>query len=497
MSSQPQRRPQNVGARLLTKEENEKLFNCLSKKSVAQASAVVQVYESHPNPNSWNKKCCGVGCFIKDNEKRSFFIRVYDIWDMKLIWEHEIYNNLKYEAPRSFFHYFASNDFWVALNFANDEEANEFKRVVEEKLRRKAERREQRRRHAQPQSSDPNRRSTNVPPSINSAPPPTTPPPTVSSKKDKKKDKKGGKLTKADISRPSNFLHVGHVGWDPTGNWQLGEEDELKSWCKNLGIDEDSLKDFATINFIKDFISSHGGMEAIKQETSHQSSVKGRRGGAPPPPPPSQRSLPPPPSRSTPAPPAPNRGPQRGPAPPPPPPSGNRSRPPPPPNVGRPPPPVMSPPPPPPSRPVSSAPPPPPPPPQMNGPPPPPPPPAPSMGGGPPPPPPPPPPGGNAGGGRSDLLADIRSGANLKSVESNGNQKAAPSGRDALLEAIRGGADLKKVTHVEKEEPASELGGLGSALLSALSQRNVVMQGSDEDDSDEEDFEDDDDEWDD
>ena len=35
--------------------------------------------------------------------------------------------------------------------------------------------------------------------------------------KDKKKDKKGkkSKLSKEDIGTPTDFRHVGHVGWDP------------------------------------------------------------------------------------------------------------------------------------------------------------------------------------------------------------------------------------------------------------------------------------------
>jgi hypothetical protein len=37
--------------------------------------------------------------------------------------------------------------------------------------------------------------------------------------KHKKGDKK--KLTKEDISRPTNFTHVSHVGWDPNKGFDL------------------------------------------------------------------------------------------------------------------------------------------------------------------------------------------------------------------------------------------------------------------------------------
>ena len=44
------------------------------------ASAVVQVFLADPpGLNRWNKRCCGVATFIKDNQKRSYFIRVYNI----------------------------------------------------------------------------------------------------------------------------------------------------------------------------------------------------------------------------------------------------------------------------------------------------------------------------------------------------------------------------------------------------------------------------------
>lgn len=38
---------------------------------------------------------------------------------------------------------------------------------------------------------------------------------TLKVKKSDKKDKGKKKLTKEDISTPTNFRHVGHVGWDP------------------------------------------------------------------------------------------------------------------------------------------------------------------------------------------------------------------------------------------------------------------------------------------
>lgn len=43
-------------------------------------TAVVQLMVALPESRGrWTKKTTGVACFVKDNPKRSYFIRVYDI----------------------------------------------------------------------------------------------------------------------------------------------------------------------------------------------------------------------------------------------------------------------------------------------------------------------------------------------------------------------------------------------------------------------------------
>jgi len=48
------------------------------------STTVVQVYISGPNergPNErdWHKKHVGVACFVKDNPKKSYYIRIVDV----------------------------------------------------------------------------------------------------------------------------------------------------------------------------------------------------------------------------------------------------------------------------------------------------------------------------------------------------------------------------------------------------------------------------------
>uniref|UniRef100_A0A8C0YSU3 WASP like actin nucleation promoting factor b n=1 Tax=Cyprinus carpio carpio TaxID=630221 RepID=A0A8C0YSU3_CYPCA len=517
MSGPPSnRRPaSNVGSILLTPQENEGFFKHLGKKCTSLCSAVVQVYGADRN-SSWVKKCCGVACLVKDSSQRSYFIRVFDMKDGRQLFDQELYNNFSVNCSRPYFITFAGDTCQIGLNFASEEEARRFKSAVNELLFRRGRKTEKRR----------------DPPNGPSGPSgPTLPMATVDIKnpeinqryqnntqmnnfnlhsnfnrKDKDKGKgknKKKKISKSEIGTPSNFRHVGHVGWDPNTGFDLNNLDpELKNLFDMCGISEAQLKDKETSKDIYEFIEMRGGVEAVKNELRRQ---------APPPPP--SRGGPPPPQNSAPPPPPPSRG--RG-APPPPPPSRVPTSAPPPPPPSRPG--MSAPPPPPPSRGPGSAPPPPPPPqPASLAPPAPPPPPPPSVGGAPPPPPPPPPgppppappsqPDGDVvegPGGKSALLNQIREGAQLKKVDQNnkppvsgGGGGGGGGGRNALLDQIRQGIQLKNVPDTTDSAPPTPApsSGIVGALMEVMQKRSKAIHSSDDDDDDVEDFEDED-EWD-
>ncbi|CAB1345788.1 unnamed protein product, partial [Coregonus sp. 'balchen'] len=422
-------------------------------------SAVVQVYSADRN-SAWTKKCCGVACLVKDNPARSYFIRVFDIKSCQM-----------------------------GLNFASEEEAKHFREAMGELLGRRQRKSEKRRDPPGPNGPALHIATVDIKnPEINSV--------TrfhghnnsqmnnmlSSSFKKKVKGKKVKKLTKADIGTPSNFQHVGHVGWDPNTGFDVNNLDpELKNLFDMCGISEAQLKDKETSKVIYDFIEKKGGVEAVKFELRRQAPPPPPSRGGPPPPPPHQTSGPPPP-------PPPIRG--RG-APPPPPPSRA---------------PTSAPPPPPPSRPGMGAPPPPPtrgplpPPPQPShaslaphAPPPPPPPssaPA-GMGSGAPPPPPPPPgpppppmlpeaDGGGGGAGKpSALLSQIREGAPLKKVDQKERPVSTSTGRDGLLEQIRKGKQLKAVTDEPGSGgPATPSAGIVGALMEVMQKRSKAIHSS-------------------
>uniref|UniRef100_A0A3P8TTZ7 WASP like actin nucleation promoting factor n=1 Tax=Amphiprion percula TaxID=161767 RepID=A0A3P8TTZ7_AMPPE len=329
-------------------------------------------------------------------------------------------------------------------------------------------------------------------------------------KREKKGKGKKKRLTKADIGTPSNFQHIGHVGWDPNTGFDLNNLDpELKHLFDMCGISEAQLKDKETSKVIYDFIEKKGGVEAVKNELRRQAPPPPPSRGGPPPPPPHHSSAPPPPpparGRGAPPPPPPSRAPVSAPPPPPPSRPGMGAPPPPPPSRGS-----LPPPPPPAHASIPVAPPPPPPPPSSS---------TPSSTGVPPPPPPPPPPpgppppapppsmeanGGDSGppssGNKSALLSQIREGTQLKKVEQKERPVSSSTGRDALLDQIRQGIQLKSRDDNSDSTPSTPApsAGIVGALMEVMQKRSKAIHSSDEDDDDEddEDFEDDD-EWDD
>ncbi|TRY68107.1 hypothetical protein DNTS_034738, partial [Danionella cerebrum] len=108
------------------------------------SSAVVQVFAAERN-SSWVKKCCGVACLVKDNQHKSYYIRVFEMRDGKTLFEQEMYNNISISSSRPYFITFAGDNCQIGLNFANEEEAKRFKSAVNEFLSKKNRRTERRR----------------------------------------------------------------------------------------------------------------------------------------------------------------------------------------------------------------------------------------------------------------------------------------------------------------------------------------------------------------
>ena len=70
----------NTSSILLSDEENELLFTLVGSRRQSKASAVVQMFHAQVDSrDSWTKFRTGVLCFVKDNPKKSYYIRLYDL----------------------------------------------------------------------------------------------------------------------------------------------------------------------------------------------------------------------------------------------------------------------------------------------------------------------------------------------------------------------------------------------------------------------------------
>lgn len=440
--------------------------NLVGSRAQSLATTVVQVYHSEGPGHSyrWNKRSCGVVCFVKDNLKRSYFIRVYDIDHNLLVFEQEIYNQFKYKAPRPYFHTFEGDDAQIGLNFADEKEAEVFQITVEGKLHERKHRRERRqsskKQLLQVNPSNGSRPANGIERTPTSSGGQTLKKDTVAKRIEKKK------LKKEDIGMPTNFQHISHVGWDPNHGFDLENVDpNLKKFFQKAGVDEKALQDKDTRDFIYDFIDKHGGVEAALREVN---SIPEHL--APPPPPrviSSQgATLPRPQSNSVPTH-----------APPPPPPTHPVSR-----SASS----VMrAPPPAPPSQPNQSIPAPPPPPPTIR------------TAAAPPPPTPPPPPSlPPVKDSHTNLMEEIRKGGTLRHVNAEKTARQSVDTRGDLMGQIRQGVTLKKVETDPSNNNMEESGDIGSGIAGmlqrALQERTVVMGISSSDESEGED----DDEWD-
>ena len=72
---------------------------------------------------------------MKDNKRRNYFIRVFDLDHAQTcVWQQELYFTFQYRCPRPYFHTFESDNCMAALNFATDKEADNFRKVVLDKV---------------------------------------------------------------------------------------------------------------------------------------------------------------------------------------------------------------------------------------------------------------------------------------------------------------------------------------------------------------------------
>ncbi|KAG0435494.1 hypothetical protein HPB47_018452 [Ixodes persulcatus] len=229
--------PELRGSVHLTAEENETLASAVcDRKWEVLALGIAEVYRSGPPPrhDRWCRFCCGVVCFIKDNAARAFFIRVFDFDRSEFAWEQELFLEFSYNAQLPYFH-----------TFEADKRRNQVARSGGSVPKH------------DPQI--PMGPSTNGISSVSKK---------QSSGGKKSKKQKERKYTKADISCPTDFVHVQHVGWHPEKGFDFQnyvEETELTRFFEMAMVTEKDLKEPSTRAFIYEFIERNGGVDVIKE----------------------------------------------------------------------------------------------------------------------------------------------------------------------------------------------------------------------------------------
>ncbi|KAI5734706.1 hypothetical protein M8J77_009712 [Diaphorina citri] len=451
--------PEQKTSSLLTRQENEAVFKLLGNRCQALSTTVIQLFTTDgPNDNEWHKRCFGILCLVKDNPRKSYFFRLYCLTRKQLLWEHELYTGMDYMAPQNFLHIFEAEDCVVAFNFASEEEARHMRYVILEKQKR-IERRH--RASTQPRHATPGadrERSRTLQPAVLTNGTNLTPKSrhmrSLSGGRggDRRRDGKKNKLTKADISSPTEFRHVSHVGFDPNRGFDavdIQNSPELEMFFEKAGVSQSQLQDRKTREFIYDFISRNGGLDAAKEEAHLPPPPVPARSVHPsnprhaPPPPPSRNIPPPLPSLRT----LPSRAPTA-------PPKDMHIPPPPPPPPSLPPPATI----------------------QQSTP-------QPAQQPDP----------------RAALMDAIRYGKQLKPVDPDSKKSTLTNdSRGELLDQIRQGVELKAVQPVSKPAVSTPSDGLAGALARALAERSRVIHSDSDDTSDtdeENEDENDEDEW--
>lgn len=114
------------------------------------------------------------------------------------------------------------------------------------------------------------------------------------------KPRKGNvrKLTTADISMPTDFKHVVHVGWSSETGFDLVGNDPnsmntLNTFLKKAGVSEQELSDRNTRAFIYNFIESNNVLKLADETVGDKAAGGSPATGAPivPPPVPSRQTV--------------------------------------------------------------------------------------------------------------------------------------------------------------------------------------------------------------
>ena len=330
----------------LNPQENHRLVTLFSYKSWSLCTTICQILEGEGG--KWRFREHGVLCFIKDHIKKSFFLRMFNLDDMRLTWEMELYLEISIERPTEKLLTFDGDCCRIGLNFAYGKDCSRMAEIINDKVCR---RNSGKRRPVPPQPGadgdhsyqtqdgrqQPPARSSgmmnnivNSMTDVNLIGPKTRDIPGSQVKKDhysqQKQGKKKGGLSKADIGTPMNFKIMGgynmqlqknkenkmhnnnNIGPNYPSHQGNSQEENLDLWMndvfkdpaisdllRSVNIDKTNYKKGNNAKVIYDFVQNKGVDKIQKDYQTKRATLRKPASGPPPPPTSRPKSQPPPP----------------------------------------------------------------------------------------------------------------------------------------------------------------------------------------------------------
>src|ERR1700712_1612907 len=123
---------------ILTEEDKQTVKRTVPKASnKIHAVAVAKLYIAHPDHrNRWTYTGLqGAAVLANDLVGNTYFIKLVDVSPANrgVLWDQEVYDTFSYNQDRTFFHTFELEDCLAGLSFADEKEAKQFKKKVDER----------------------------------------------------------------------------------------------------------------------------------------------------------------------------------------------------------------------------------------------------------------------------------------------------------------------------------------------------------------------------
>eukprot|EP00823_Brevimastigomonas_motovehiculus_P001355 TRINITY_DN11885_c0_g1_i1.p1 TRINITY_DN11885_c0_g1~~TRINITY_DN11885_c0_g1_i1.p1 ORF type:complete len:394 (-),score=111.21 TRINITY_DN11885_c0_g1_i1:870-2051(-) len=226
-----------MSSKLLDSTENEALRRTLGKTASPLTSTVARLYLATKDSGHWRDSgVWGPITLAIDRPLKTKFIYMFDLSNWEVRFKEELYEGMDFVKLNSLFYYFETKNALAGLSFCDDKEADAFAQRV--------------------RSFVPKPTGSSVQASV------TTP---SKSSGGFLSRLFGGKSSKhVEISGPTGFQHIQHIGYDPDKGFECDNiNEEWKSLFKHAGIKKKDLQNPETAKVIfetlQNFAASHGG----------------------------------------------------------------------------------------------------------------------------------------------------------------------------------------------------------------------------------------------